>query len=126
MKEGNDKMIKELTIEYGVGNLKEKVVATGKFSTQDALKFIKEVEEGSGVELSSVQDAINFMREEMIKDNSEAKGSYAHSWHCNIAMMCFDAIGKELPDLDFETSHKIGNDAATRFMKLCFDVDTKA
>jgi len=69
--------------------------------------------------------AMQVMKEAMVKDSPSEKGSYAHSWHCNIAMMCFDAIGKELPDLPFEVAHKIGNDAATRFMKLCFEVDTK-
>ena len=52
-------------------------------------------------------------------------GSYAHSWHCNIAMMCHDAI----IDADREgkkfDAHKVGNDAASRFMKLCFNAETK-
>ena len=56
-------------------------------------------------------------------------GSYAHSWHCNIAMACYDAIGSKEYDapygFDHDLDHKIANDAASRFMKLCFDVDTK-
>jgi len=28
--------------------------------------------------------------------------------------------------LKHEQAHKIGNDAASRFMKLCFDVETSA
>ena len=47
---------------------------------------------------------------------------YAHVWHCNIAMSCYDAINPN--ELDDEDAHKVGNDAATRFMKICFDTDT--
>jgi len=39
---------------------------------------------------------------------------YAHSWHCNLAMACKDA----------GASHDVGNEAASRFMKLAFDADT--
>lgn len=49
---------------------------------------------------------------------------YAHSWHCNIAMMCYDAM-LETPG-DGHNHHAIANDAASRFMKLCFGVETKA
>jgi len=28
--------------------------------------------------------------------------------------------------LSFEDAHRIGNEAATKFMKLCFDVETNA
>ena len=55
-------------------------------------------------------------------------GSYAHGWHCNIAMMCYDAImaetGESFRPMIHDQAHKIGNDAASRFMKLCFDVET--
>jgi hypothetical protein len=57
-------------------------------------------------------------------------GSCAHSWHCNIAMMCYDAILDADLEIDREgqkiDAHKVGNDAASRFMKLCFGVDTKS
>jgi len=53
-------------------------------------------------------------------------GDYAHSWHCNIAMMCYDAIREAADEIPHEQAHLIGNEAATRFMKLCFDIDTKA
>ena len=57
-------------------------------------------------------------------------GSYAHAWHCNIAMMCHDAIIDADLEVDCEgekiDAHKVGNDAASRFMKLFFDVETKA
>ena len=56
-------------------------------------------------------------------------GSYAHSWHCNIAMACYDAIMDADLEIDREDqkidAHKVGNDAASRFMKLCFNVETK-
>ncbi len=49
-------------------------------------------------------------------------GSYAHSWHCNIAMSVYDEC---TTDISHDDAHRIGNDAATRFMKLCFGVDTR-
>ena len=47
--------------------------------------------------------------------------------------MCADAIDADWGESDadskdaftFDDAHRIGNDAASRFMKLCFDVDTK-
>ena len=48
---------------------------------------------------------------------------YAYSWHCNIAMAMMDSIGPG--DMDYAYAHKICNEAASRFMKLAFDVDTK-
>ena len=62
----------------------------------------------------------------MKDDNPSEPGSYAHSWHCNIAMMCHDAF----IDADIVDEHctddilKVSNEAASRFMKLCFDVET--
>jgi len=44
---------------------------------------------------------------------------YAHSWHCNIAMACIDAM-----PAGWVSSHEIGNDAASRFMKNAFNVET--
>jgi len=56
------------------------------------------------------------------------RGSYAHAWHCNIAMSCLDAMKSDTkPGLfNHGQAYKTANDAASRFMKLCFDVDTKA
>ena len=51
-------------------------------------------------------------------------GSYAHSWHCNIAMMCVDSIRSDDEAVPWEQAHRVGNDAAIRFMKLCFGVET--
>jgi hypothetical protein len=77
-----------------------------------------------------VQKAFETIKQAMQADAPEEPGSYAHSWHCNIAMMCHDAIVDADLELDREGQridpHKTGNDAASRFMKLCFDVNTKA
>lgn len=76
-----------------------------------------------------VEEAMHIIREAMIDDEPGVPGSYAHSWHCNIAMMCYDAMCSGLYDdpqgFDHERAHKVANDAASRFMKLCFDVETK-
>jgi len=79
-----------------------------------------------------VAKAFEVIKQATIDDKPSEKGSYAHSWHCNIAMMCYDAImtDNEIRQPMFRVSdsaaHKIGNDAASRFMKLYFDVETKA
>ena len=70
-----------------------------------------------------VREAFEVIRKAMVADGPSEKGSYAHSWHCNIAMMCHDAILSH--DDQEEFAHEVGNDAATRFMKLAFDVNTK-
>ena len=69
-----------------------------------------------------ISEAFDTLKQAMIYDDPKKKGSLAHSWHCNIAMMCHDAILEHDDQVDF--SHKVGNDAASRFMKLCFDVET--
>jgi len=82
-----------------------------------------------------VSKAFNTIKTEMLADCPDKKGSYAHSWHCNIAMMCYDAIISAINKIPKTTvddiqAHldalAISNDAASRFMKLCFDVTTKA
>jgi len=45
----------------------------------------------------------------------EADPDYAHTWHCNVACCCMDA----------GASHDVANDAASRFMKLAFNIETK-
>jgi len=47
--------------------------------------------------------------------------SYAHSWHCNVAMSFFDAMPDPVTN---EFGHKMANEGATRFMRLCFGVET--
>jgi len=75
-----------------------------------------------------VKKAFDTIKAAMQADCPEQPGSYAHSWHCNIAMMCHDAIEHErlMNEGGIINSHNAGNDAASRFMKMCFDVETKA
>jgi len=77
-----------------------------------------------------VQEAFNVIKQAMKDDSPSEGGSYAHGWHCNIAMMCYDAICEAEGDIKREgdgiNAHKVGNDAASRFMRLCFDVETEA
>jgi hypothetical protein len=40
---------------------------------------------------------------------------YAWGWHCNIAMAAFDE----------GVDHATANRAANRFMRMCFEIDTK-
>ena len=72
-----------------------------------------------------VAEAMETIRLEMIKDEPSKKGSYAHSWHCNIAMLVYDSIMSEAKFSSHELARVVGNEAAARFMKLCFKVDTK-
>ena len=80
------------------------------------------------------KEAFEVIKQAMINDDPSKPGSYAHSWHCNIAMMCYDAIlvhNVEALDeysgiMSSSDAHVIGNDAASRFMKLCFNVETSA
>jgi hypothetical protein len=65
----------------------------------------------------SVPDAFEVLKKAMQDDPD-----YAWSWHCNIAMMCHDAILAHDDQVYF--AHKVGNDSASRFMRLCFDIDT--
>lgn len=73
-------------------------------------------------QMGEVEKAMNIIKQAMIDDNPSEPGSYAHSWHCNIAMAYYDSSPKTM---DCDEACKIGNDAASRFMKLCFDVETK-
>jgi hypothetical protein len=72
-----------------------------------------------------IKEAMDVIRQAMIDDDPSSPGSYAHSWHCNIAVMCADAIHADHSEsLTSSDAHRISNDAASRFMKLCFDVET--
>lgn len=77
---------------------------------------------------SGVSEAIDILRDEMLYGSPLASNGYAYSWHSAVAMHCFDAIkqhivkGKMLTESD---AHAIGNDAASRFMKQTFDINTK-
>ena len=72
--------------------------------------------------MKQFSQAFEVIKQAMIDDNPGKLGSIAHSWHCNIAMACYDSM----PDsISHEEKHRIGNEAASRFMKICFDVETK-
>ena len=68
----------------------------------------------------SVEQAMNVLRESIHNDLE-----YAHSWYSNIEMMCYDAIKCSeitvtLGSDDLDTI-RTSQDAAKRFMKLCFN-----
>jgi len=74
-----------------------------------------------------IQEAFEVIKQAMIDDNPNREGSYAHAWHCNVAMACYDALSDELfcnALLSSKQKHKVANDAASRFMKILFDVKT--
>ncbi len=76
------------------------------------------------MEQEKVSEAFETIKQAMVDDNPGEPGSYAHSWHCNIAMAFYDAWGPSSEE--HMTIHKVSNDAASRFMKTCFGVETKA
>lgn len=69
---------------------------------------------------TEIETAMNTLKKAIKNDPA-----YAYSWHANIACMCADAIhSDETECATYYDAHRMGNDAATRFMKLCFDADT--
>jgi len=77
--------------------------------------------------MNEIQKAFETIKQAMIDDSPEVQGSYAHAWHCNIAMAVYDECTTALPArfITSEDAMRIGNASATRFMKTCFDVTTK-
>ena len=77
----------------------------------------------------TVEQAMKVIKKAMEDDSPSESGSYAHTWHCNIAMMCNDAMrhncASNKPLVSHSDYHRVSNDAASRFMKLCFNVETK-
>jgi hypothetical protein len=69
----------------------------------------------------TVEQAVNVIRMAMIKDDPSVKGSLAHAWHCNIANACFDSLNGTA-----QWRHKVSNAAASRSMRMLFDVETEA
>lgn len=72
-------------------------------------------------------DAFKVIQEAMIEDSCMLD-SYANTWHQNIANACYKAINNNeyLEDMNTHIGTQIvANDAATRFMKVCFGVDTQ-
>ena len=79
-------------------------------------------------EENKIAEAFEVIKQAMIGDNPSQEGSYAHAWHCNFVMACFDALSAELfcnALLSSKQKHKVANDAASRFMEITFDVKTK-
>ena len=69
---------------------------------------------------TEIERAMNTLKEAIQNDPA-----YAYSWHANIACMCADAIhADETEYATHDDAHRMGNEAATRFMKLCFDAET--
>ena len=68
---------------------------------------------------TEIKDAIEVLTEAM---QDTDLGSYAHTWHCNIAMSVYDSLTTDISHAD---AHRIANESAARFMKLLFGVDTK-
>jgi hypothetical protein len=66
--------------------------------------------------MKSVKEAFEIIKHE-IKNNPD----YANSWHSNIAMAVYDTMTDP-----HEEKHFVSNEAATRFIKSYFDVETKA
>lgn len=80
-------------------------------------------------EETEVAAAFKVIRQAMIDDEPGVPGSYAHGWHCIIAMMCYDAMRAGLEESDqffHDDALKVSHDAASRFMEMCFGVETKA
>lgn len=62
---------------------------------------------------------------QQLTDLFKADHDYAHSWHDTIAVCCFDHICEGDGSND-DWAHTKANNAASRFMKLRFNVETKA
>jgi hypothetical protein len=56
-----------------------------------------------------------------LKKAMKDEPDYAYGWHANIAMSVYDECTN---DTSHQESHRIGNAAASRFMKICFDAET--
>lgn len=71
-----------------------------------------------------IKDAMDFLKKKMLEDGLEP-GSYVFSWHSNLAMMFYDSImhHKDV-DISHEAALEIARDGASRFMSICFQIDT--
>lgn len=75
-----------------------------------------------------INESMGIIKQNMIDDNPSEPGSYAHAWHCNIAMSFYDVLPDTILKFAEDNNidlHDIANKGASKFMKLCFDVDTK-
>tara|TARA_R110002111_G_scaffold74952_2_gene119067 strand:- start:180 stop:410 length:231 start_codon:yes stop_codon:yes gene_type:complete len=66
----------------------------------------------------TIEQAMNRLKKAMEDDPT-----YAYGWHSNIAISAYDSCDK---GIEHDEAHRIGNDAATNFMKVCFDVKTSS
>ena len=67
----------------------------------------------------TIKDAMDRLKIAMIEEPD-----YAHTWHCNIAMACYDAMPIAKTNKQNRIDHEIANESATAFMKMCFDAET--
>ncbi len=93
-----------------------------EMDTRLATAFAKRLDE---LKAASISHAFETIKQAMIDDDPSKLGSYAHGWHCNIAMALFDEMQSKTEKLTSSEAHQIANQAARRFMKNCFDVETK-
>jgi len=67
-----------------------------------------------------VKEAMEVIKQAMIDEDP-----IAEVFRLNVATMCHNAIMSDIaPGPNW--AHEVSNDAASRFMKLCFDVDTSS
>lgn len=71
------------------------------------------VEEKTTVEDEAPSTAYHFAQ---LQKALQADEDYAWSWHCNLAMAAVDE----------GVDHKVANMAASRFMQMCFGIDTSS
>lgn len=81
---------------------------------------------------NDVENALKTIKDAMIEDGPSERGSLAHAWHCNIATACYDAIHSNSISvavrgggMKHKDRHEVANDAASRFMKRLFNIETK-
>lgn len=100
-----------------------RITGAGKVKTNYGYNFMSNEQNQSDTKANpvdtlvtlSVPDAFNVLKKAM-QDDPE----YAWSWHCNLAMSFYD----EIETCESNDAHVICNHAASRFMRLCFDIDT--
>jgi len=106
---------------YMHGLLNGMIMAKSIISNEDA-----EFYEAPGKWLSdpkiTTKQAFDALKQALTDDPS-----FAHSWHCNLAMSFYHAM-PETQTQRVEQAHKdrhtIANEGATRFMQLCFEIKT--
>ncbi len=69
--------------------------------------------------MTEIENAVEALSEAFRDDES-----FAHSWHCNLAMAFYDSFPKCLHPEKIIECHKLANEGAARFMKNAFGVDT--